>query len=165
MGKKWSIPVCVGVTVAVGILLWWLYARFPNPVTAILAPITGSPWETGKLIFWPYIAGALLEWKISGGTGSRSGHCMILVLMPLLLTALCWLGPAFPVAVVWLTVLSVGAALYAFVLRRRLWGGELLWYTLAILLGIAYLLFTVLPPMGGPFTDSADVSAMGTIPY
>ena len=37
--------------------------------------------------------------------------------------------------------------------------------TLAVLLGAAYLLFTVLPPLGGPFTDPADVSALAPIPY
>ena len=35
----------------------------------------------------------------------------------------------------------------------------------AVLLGAAYLLFTVLPPLGGPFTDPADVSALAPIPY
>ena len=34
-----------------------------------------------------------------------------------------------------------------------------------VLLGAAYLLFTVLPPLGGPFTDPADVSALAPIPY
>ena len=102
---------------------------------------------------------------MAGRRGSRSGHCAVLVLMPLLLMVLCWLLPMVPVAALWIAVLAAGVVLYASVLRKRLWGGELLWYTLAILLGIAYLLFTVLPPMGGPFTDPADVYAMATIPY
>ena len=54
--------------------------------------------------------------------------------------------------VIYLLLLLLGLLLYAFVLRRNLWGGELLWYTLAILLGIAYLLLTVMPPQGALFT-------------
>ena len=165
MGKRWSALVCGAVTAVTGCFLWWLYARYPNPVTAVLSPISGSPWETGKLLFWPYIMGGLLEWRMAGRQGSRSGHCAVLVLMPMLLMVLCWLLPMIPVAALWIAVLAAGIVLYACVLRKRLWGGELLWYTLAILLGIAYLLFTVLPPMGGPFTDPADVSVMATIPY
>ena len=56
-------------------------------------------------------------------------------------------------------------ALYHFLLRRRLPGGELLWYLLAILLGVAYLLLTALPLTGGIFLDPRDAAAMATIPY
>ena len=63
-------------------------------------------------------------------------------------------------AALWLVVLALGVALYALVLRRWLWGGELLWYTLAILLGIAYLLLTAMPPEGGIFVDLTGVPTM-----
>ena len=56
-------------------------------------------------------------------------------------------------------------ALYHFLLRRHLPGGELLWYLLAILLGVAYLLLTALPLTGGIFLDPRDAAAMATIPY
>ena len=56
-------------------------------------------------------------------------------------------------------------ALYHFLLLRRLPGGELLWYLLAILLGVAYLLLTALPLTGGIFLDPRDAAAMATIPY
>ena len=88
-------------------------------------------------------------------------------LMPLMMVVLCALlgvDSRQESVLIWLAVLTAGLVLYALVLRRWLWGGELLWYTLAILLGIAYLLLTALPPMGGIFTDPADVSAMLTIP-
>ncbi|MEI3103226.1 MAG: hypothetical protein V8S97_03250 [Oscillospiraceae bacterium] len=47
---------------------------------------------------------------------------------------------------------------------RRLRGGELVWYVLAILVGIAYLLLTVGAPDIGPFADPA-AAAMGAIPF
>ena len=62
----------------------------------------------------------------------------------------------------------IGAAempLYHFLLRRHLPGGELLWYLLAILLEVAYLLLTALPLTGGIFLDPRDAAAMATIPY
>ena len=60
----------------------------------------------------------------------------------------------------WLVVLAAGVALYALVLRRRMWGGEVLWYTLAICLGIAYLLLTAMPPQTGIFLDPTGVPTM-----
>ena len=68
----------------------------------------------------------------------------------------------------WLLFCSAAAgamALYHFLLLRRLPGGELLWYLLAILLGVAYLLLTALPLTGGIFLDPRDAAAMATIPY
>ena len=40
--------------------LWLLHRTFPCPLTALLAPANGSPWEMGKLLFWPYLPAALL---------------------------------------------------------------------------------------------------------
>ena len=165
VGKTWRYPICFAVTAVTGCFLWWLNERFPNPVTEVLAPNSGSPWEAGKLLFWPYIVGALLEWRMAGREGSRSGHCILLLLMPLLLMILRAGMPGQSIALLCALVLAGGMALYALVLRRRIWGGELLWYTLVILLGVAYLLFTALPPAGALFTDPADASVMATIPY
>ena len=58
-----------------------------------------------------------------------------------------------------------GMALYHLLLRRRLRGGELVWYLLAILLGVAYLILTALPLTGGIFLDPRDAAAMGVIPF
>ena len=61
-------------------------------------------------------------------------------------------------------VLAGGLTLHGTVLSRRVPGGELVWYVLAILVGIAYLLLTVGAPDIGPFADPA-AAAMGTIPF
>lgn len=64
----------------------------------------------------------------------------------------------------WSLVLAGGLTLHGTVLSRRVPGGELVWYVLAILVGIAYLLLTVGAPDIGPFADPA-AAAMGTIPF
>ncbi len=160
-GTRYVIGYCV--TVLVGVLLRCMYLEMGGVVLSLLVPINGSAWEQGKLCFWPYLAGALLIWRLGDGEDSRGGHCALMVLMSLVMTALCaLLAPRAPgmMAALWLVVLALGVALYALVLRRWLWGGELLWYTLAILLGIAYLLLTAMPPEGGIFADLTGVPTM-----
>lgn len=73
--------------------LWLLHRTFPCPLTALLAPANGSPWEMGKLLFWPYLPAALVIWRLSPERGSRGGHCLLLAVMPLCMAGLCWLLP------------------------------------------------------------------------
>lgn len=148
-----------GVTVMTGVLLACLQEEVGGVVLRVLSPVNESPWELGKLCFWPYLVGALLIWRLGDGEDSRGGHCALLVAMPLMMTALAYLLPG-AAEVLRYTVPAAGVALYALVLRRRLWGGELLWYTLAILLGIAYLLLTAAPPRGGIFAAPAALPTM-----
>ena len=152
-GTRYVIAFCVSIIT--GVLLQCLYEEMGGPVLSTLVPVNASAWEQGKLCFWPYLAGALLLWRLDDGQDSRGGHCVLLLFMPLAMTLVCYalrLSARWEVAVAWCAVLLLGLLLYAFVLRRNLWGGELLWYTLAILLGIAYLLLTVMPPQGALFT-------------
>ena len=143
--------------------LWLLHRTFPCPLTALLAPANGSPWEMGKLLFWPYLPAALVIWRLSPERGSRGGHCLLLAVMPLCMAGLCWLLPGRWLRL-WSLVLAGGLTLHGTVLSRRVPGGELVWYVLAILVGIAYLLLTVGAPDIGPFADPA-AAAMGTIPF
>ena len=148
-----------GVTVLTGVLLECLYAQVGGVVMRVLAPMNGSAWEMGKLCFWPCLVGALIIWRLGEGTDSRGGHCALLVGMPLAATALAYFLPG-AAPVLRYAVPAGGIGLYAWVLRRRLWGGELFWYTLAILLGIAYLMLTALPPSGGIFDELLTVPTM-----
>ncbi len=153
------------VTLAAAVLLQALYAAHPDPLTGTLAPINESPWERSKALFWPYLCGALLIWGLSDDMDRRGGHCAVLVFMPLLcVISFSLLPEAYP-WLIWSIVLAAGIALYALVFCRKLWGGELLWYTLAILLGIAYILFTVLPPPWPVFLDPRDVATFVPIPF
>ena len=146
-----------------GVLLQCLYAEMGGPVLGTMAPVTCSAWELGKLCFWPYLPSALLIWRLGDGQDSGGGHCVLLVGMPLGMTLVCWalgISGTVEIAAAWAAVLALGMTLHALVLRRRLWGGELVWYTLAILLGIAYLLLTVMPPAWGPFVPPISVPTM-----
>ena len=153
------------VTLAAAVLLQALYMAHPDPLTGTLAPINKSPWEQSKALFWPYLCGALLIWGLGGETKQRGGHCALLFLMPLLcMIAFSFLPEANP-RLIWGLILAGGITLYALVLDRKLWGGELLWYTMAILLGIAYILFTALPPTWSIFLDPRDVMTFVPIPF
>ena len=156
-GARYAIGY--GVTVLTGVLLECLYTQTGSVVIRVIAPMNASPWELGKLCFWPYLVGALLIWRLGDGTDSRGGHCALLVGMPLVMTALCAVQPA-AAEVLRFAVPAVGIALYALVLRRKLCCGELLWYTLAILLGIAYLLLTAAAPEGALFADPSALPTM-----
>lgn len=73
--------------------LWLLHRTFPCPLTALLTPVNGSPWEMGKLLYWPYLPAALVIWRMTPERQGRGGHCLLLAAMPLCMTGLCWLLP------------------------------------------------------------------------
>ena len=52
------------LTAAAAVLLRGLAVTLPSPATEVLSPINESPWELGKLVFWPYLCGALLLWRL-----------------------------------------------------------------------------------------------------
>lgn len=147
--------------VVCAVLLYCLYLKAPDPLTRALAPRNGSPWELGKLAFWSMLPAALTLHHLEPGS-SCSGLCAAVLLSSVLAAALTPLG--LPPAILYL--LSFAAALTAYVLLlRRLQGGELLWYAALLLLAVACILFSILPPAGGLFTDPADVSAIAPIPF
>ena len=160
-GMRYAVAFCM--TIFTGVLLQCLYGEMGGPVLATLVPVNGGAWEQGKLCFWPYLAGALLIWRLGEGKDSRGGHCALLMAMPLAMTALCWalnVTQLRTILALWLPVTAAGIALYGLLLRRHLWGGEVLWYTLAILLGIAYLLLTAMPPQWGIFLEPSALPTM-----
>ena len=113
------------------------------------------------------LTAALLLWRLEPlETASRGGHCAALLAATALMVLLCrFLWGVLPLWLLFCIAAAGAMALYHFLLRRRLPGGELLWYLLAILLGVAYLLLTALPLTGGIFLDPRDAAAMATIPY
>ena len=138
----------------------------PNTRTAGLTPGGASAGGGGKALDWPVLAALLVRrWRAADETERPAGRAWWrAAALPLVMTGACWaLGAAGEsVLWIWLAVLTLG--LPAGLLPRGR-GSALLPLTLAVLLGAAYLLFTVLPPLGGPFTDPADVSALAPIPY
>ena len=155
---RYLLSFCTAAACAA--LLYGLSVRFPNPLTQVLFPVNGSPWELGKLALWPGSCAALVLHRLDGG--SRSGLCAAVLLS---VGAAMALGAA-GLSSVLLCPLAAAVGLIAYALAlRRLRGGELLWYTALILLSIACILFTILPPSGALFTDPADVSVVAPIPF
>ena len=155
------------LTVFAAVLLRGLAITLPSPATEVLSPMNESPWELGKLVFWPYLCGALLLWQLEPeNSASRGGHCAALLTAATLMMLLCQLLQGIvPLYLLFCAAVAGGMALYHFLLRRHLRGGELLWYLLAILLGVAYLLLTAMPLAGDFFCDPHGAAAMATIPF
>jgi len=150
-----------------GLALLWIHRWSGHAAAGIFAPRFASPWELGKLAYWPLLGSLALTGWMSGGirdTLRRAMPCVVLTPAALFLVfwAVSLLRPAGGVYLLfWLVALLVGTAL-----SDREWEGAPgnLWLILAVALGVLYLLFTFLPPLAGPFLDPADAAAMATIP-
>lgn len=66
------------MAVGVALLLRWLYVVWPNTLTAVLTPVSASPWEWGKALYWPVLAALLLlRWMAADETGAPSGQGVV----------------------------------------------------------------------------------------
>lgn len=162
--RRWRFALAFAVTAVTAALLWAAYRAMPCPVTAVLTPVYDIPWEWGKTLFWPALSGVVVLRHYAPVGEEKGGECMLLVLLPMLTMLGRLLLPRVSPMFLCAAVLAVGLVLYGTVLRRKIWGGALLWYALAALLGVAYLLLTALPPRGALFFP-VDTAVMNTIPY
>jgi len=154
--------------ILLGLLLLCLRGRSQGAVTAILAPRFASPWELSKLAYWPLLAGLLLIGRLPGAGLPLRAELKCLVLTPLALFLAFWgVSVIHPAAGVYLLLWIVAAALSLALADQGKEDskGISLWLVLAIALGVFYILFSLMPPMAGPFLDPTDVAAMATIPY
>ncbi len=133
--------------------LWLLHRTFPCPLTALLTPVNGSPWEMGKLLYWPYLPAALVIWRMTPERQGRGGHCLLLAAMPqgVLGRDLMWLDIAiFQIAVL------LGFWVSWTVLRRRALAAPL-WQVAggAVLAAVwaAFIVWTFAPPELPLFVD------------
>ncbi|MFR7832640.1 MAG: DUF6512 family protein [Blautia wexlerae] len=60
-----------------GAALHFLYDVWPNPLTAVLAPVNESVWEHLKLLYWPFLAAAFVLAR--GADDARGRWCGLLV--------------------------------------------------------------------------------------
>ena len=100
------------MAVGVALLLRWLYVVWPNTLTAVLTPVSASPWEWGKALYWPVLAALLLlRWMAADETEHPAGRAWWLAAaLPLVMTGACWaLGAAGEsILWIWLAVLTLG---------------------------------------------------------
>lgn len=84
MKRKWWI-ICF-LSILAGSALHFLYDLWPNPLTAVFAPVNESVWEHLKLLYWPFLAAAFVLTKDEADGGkSWCGLLAGLLGAPLLL--------------------------------------------------------------------------------
>lgn len=151
-----------------GACLHFLYDFLPNPVTALFSPVNESIWEHLKIIYWPYLA-AMLAVTGKSGRGSRGGWLFSLLVISV---ALLIVGYVYHISLGG-TSMAFDVGLYVilmalgFFLPGRLKstaGHSAPVFFLVVLLGVAILLFTFLPPDNILFSDLSGVHTWYTIP-
>ncbi len=90
MRRKWGLVFTLAVLG--GAALHFLYDVWPNPLTAVLAPVNESVWEHLKLLYWPFLAAAFVLAR--GADDARGRWCGLLV--GLLAAPLLLLGAYYP---------------------------------------------------------------------
>ena len=75
MRRKWGVVFTLAVLG--GAALHFLYDVWPNPLTAVLAPVNESVWEHLKLLYWPFLAAAFVLAR--GAYDARGRWCGLLV--------------------------------------------------------------------------------------
>lgn len=160
----------VAVTLA-GACLHFAHDFVPNPVVALIAPVNESIWEHLKIIYYPFLVGALILCRRGGRDSLGPWLLALLIICGAMLTA----GYLYHVTAggdsvafdVGLYVLLIGAGfLLAAVFNRpavRQRTEVLLFLTIA--LGVAMVLFTFLPPDHVLFADLSGVNTWQVIPY
>ena len=157
------------LTALAGILLHFLYDLLPNAVTALISPVKESIWEHLKVIYWPYLA-AMFIVTGKAGRGQRGSWLFSLLVISV---AMLVIGYVYHISLGGSsTVFDIGlyVALMAigFFLPGRLSetaGHSAPVFFLVVLLGVAIILFTFLPPDHILFSDLSEVHTWYTIPY
>ena len=151
-----------------GVCLHFLYTLLPNPVTALFSPVRESIWEHLKLVYWPYLAAmALVTGK--AGRGQRGTWLFSLLVISVALLVIAYVyhislegSSTFFHIGLYVALMAVG-----FVLPGRLKdtaGRSSPVFFLVVLLGVAIILFTFLPPDHILFSDLSGVHTWYTIP-
>ena len=153
MKRKWWI-ICF-LSILAGSALHFLYDLWPNPLTAVFAPVSESVWEHLKLLFWPFLAaGFALTRGQAEKPAAWSGFLLAELGMPVFLIGIYYtLHAGFGVQSVYADIglyyLTLGLGFAAALRVNR--SGRLGWLAgvLVILTGLygaALILFTLAPP-------------------
>ena len=160
MRRKWGLVFTLAVLG--GAALHFLYDVWPNPLTAVLAPVNESVWEHLKLLYAPFlVCGFVLNRKAADTQAAWSGTLAALLAMPAFLLGVYYtLESGFSFTAGWLNItLYVLTLALGFRLSAKLWRtGQLSWLCgvlviAAGLYGAALILFTMAPPALPIFLD------------
>ena len=167
-----KMMLCYLAAAALGILLHFLFAWFPNPVLALISPVRESIWEHVKLIYFPLLAASLYLCRGGNGVG-RAPWLLSMVVACVVMPSVGYVyhiifrGEAGIVdLILYLFMLALG-----FLLPKTLWplcgqaGVEKVAWALTVLLGALIIWFTFFPPDTALFADLGDaVRTFLTIP-
>ena len=167
-----KLILCYLAAAALGVLLHFLFAWFPNPVFALISPVRESVWEHVKLIYYPLLAASLYMGRGRSGMG-RAPWLLSLVAACAVLPCVGYVyhiifrGEAVIVdLILYFSTLALG-----FLLPKVLWplcgrpGAEKAAWALTALLGALIVWFTFFPPDTALFADLSDaVRTFLTIP-
>lgn len=160
----------VVVTLA-GAILHFAHDFLPNPVVALFAPVNESLWEHLKIIYWPFLAGALVLFRREGR------DCLGPWLLALLVICAAMLAVGYLYHVVaggeslafdiglYVLLMGAGFVLAALFDRPAVCRRTDLLILLTAALGGAMFLFTFLPPDHILFADLSGVNTWQVIPY
>lgn len=158
----------VAATVA-GACLHFLYTLLPCPATALVAPVRESLWEHVKLLYWPcLIAGLALRRQQPELLGQRA-FALLAATAGMLgigyLYHIPFQGDSLIFDIVLYLLMMAVFFLLPYLLHQPFWQNfrEVL-VLLVLVLGIATLLFTFLPPNGLLFTDLSGTPTWVTLP-
>ena len=159
----------VAVTLA-GACLHFVHDFFSNPVVALIAPVNESIWEHLKIIYWPFLVGALVLCRRSG-RDSLGPWLLALLAICAAMLATGYLyhvtaggdSVAFDIGL-YVLLMGVGFLLAAAFNRPAVRRRTDLLLLLTIALGGAMVLFTFLPPDHVLFADLSGVNTWQVIP-
>ena len=131
---------------------------------AVFTPRYASPWELGKLLYWPMLTVFSLTAKWSGGwKKALNSAAPAILLAPLALMLCCWaVQPVRPAAgvfvLLWMIASAVGTALADQEQRH-----SALWLALVLVEGTLLVVLTFWPPLFGPFLNPNHTAAINMI--
>jgi len=166
-----TILIAFAVTTVAGAALHFVYELFPNVITAVLSPVNESIWEHIKILFWPYLSAALVLQRREGKEHWTLWLLSLLIISALMLAASYTYYIAMGKAtmsfgpIIYVVLMAIGFVLPS-MLRRA---GDIRWanvtYPAVIVLGIAIVLFTFLPPDHVLFIDLSGANTWAVIPW
>lgn len=166
--NKTELILLAAATVA-GACLHFLYTLLPCVATALVAPVRESLWEHVKLLYWPgLLAGLILQRKGPALPGPRAFSLLAATAGMLIIGYIyhiCFQGDSLFFDIVLYVLMMALLFLLPHILHAPCWQKhQELWVLLVLVLGVATLLFTFLPPGGLLFADLSGTPTWVTLP-
>ncbi len=157
------------LTTLAGVCLHFLYDLIPCTVTALFSPVQESIWEHLKVIYWPYLA-AMFIVTGKAGRGKRGNWLFSLLVISVAMLIIGYvyhisLGGSSTVFDIGLYVVLMAVGFFLPGQLGETAGHSAPIFFLSVLLGVAIVLFTFLPPDHILFSDLSEVHTWYTIPY